>query len=350
MTDEFNPKNIVVRMPNWLGDAVMATPILADLRKKWKEANITAMALSPVAQLIRYDPHIDEIFSFHKPSGWIRRQSLRDIIRPLIHKNYDLGILLTNSFSSAWWFFRGKVQTRIGFAGNLRDFLLNIRVSLPEEELHQVVVYKKLLVPLGIAVSDTLPELYVTEEEDQECVQFLKDLGIETQNKLIGINPGASFGSAKCWLPERFKELSKKLLEDPSVKIVFFGDSSQAELIRHITGDLGPNVYDLAGKTTIRELMSLIKQCKLLLTNDSGPMHIADALGVPLIALFGSTSDVKTGPYRGRGGLVIHKHVSCSPCFLRKCPIDFRCMTEISVSEVYSQILSLLGLSHLSPK
>ena len=130
------------------------------------------------------------------------------------------------------------------------------------------------------------------------------------------------------------------LLEDPKVKIVYFGDKSGASLVQEICVDLPDRVINLAGKTTLRQLIALINQCHFFLTNDSGPMHVASALGIPLIALFGSTSDIATSPYNG--GKVIHKHVPCSPCYRRECPIDFRCMTQITVEEVYREIRALL--------
>lgn len=337
------PKSILVRMPNWLGDLVMATPILADLKERWPDAKITAMCQNNVGGLLTHDPHVDELFVFRKPSGWLHRQAYRNILQPLRHGEYDLGLLLTNSFSSAWLFWRGQVKNRIGFAGNCRSFLLNKAVACPKEKeaMHQVLLYKQLLIPMGITPSDTPPKLYVSEQETTAAKDLLKKSGYQEGQALIGINPGAAFGSAKCWLPERFREVTLRLLEDPSVYIVYFGDTAGAPLVNAICAGLPPErVLNLAGKTNLRELIALIKECKVLLTNDSGPMHIGSALETPLLALFGSTSAVKTGPYNG--GKIIHKNVACSPCYLRTCPIDFRCMKQISVEEVYRELCSFL--------
>ena len=337
------PKNILVRMPNWLGDLVMATPILADLKKTWPDAKITAMAQSNVAALLKHDPHTDEVYSYRRPSGWIHRSQHLEIIDELAHGEYDLGILLTNSFSSAWWFWRGKVKNRIGFAGNLRSWLLDLPIPFPEKKdsQHLVITYKHLLLPLGIPISDTAPALYVAKDEQDEALSLLKRMGyIPESQLLIGINPGAAFGTAKCWLPERFRAVTERLLKNPRHTILFFGDPSGASLVNEICKDLPDRVINLAGKTSLRELIALIQKCHVLLTNDSGPMHIASALGTPLVALFGSTSDVATGPYKG--GTVIHKRVECSPCYKRICPIDFRCMKRIEVDEVHQEILQLL--------
>lgn len=336
------PKKIIVRMPNWLGDLVMATPILEDLRNHYKDAEITVMCQSNVAPLLQEDPHIDEVFAYKRPSGWIHTLQHWDVIEPLRIGHYDLGILLTNSFSSAWWFWRGKVKNKIGFSTHFRSLLLNKAVSFPanSESQHLVLTYKALLEPFGIPISNTPPRLYVTEEERKAAKELLQNCGILDKHVLVGINPGAAYGSAKCWLPERFKQVTLKLLENPLVRVVYFGDPVGAPLVNEICAGLSDKVINLAGKTSIRELMALIQACSLFLTNDSGPMHISAAVGTPLVALFGSTSDVKTGPYNL--GKVIHKHVECSPCYKRVCPIDFRCMKRIEVDEVYRELQKLI--------
>jgi heptosyltransferase II len=338
------PKNIIIRMPNWLGDLVMATPILQDIRTKWPEASITAMCQSNVAPLLANDTVINELYSYQRPNKWIHRAEPLKILDDLRLGEYDLGILLTNSFSSAWWFWRGKVRNRIGFSANFRQILLTKSVPFPKtiESQHLMQTYKKILEPLGIPISNTLPYLVVSAEEQQTAQKYLQRLGI-TQGKdiLIGINPGAAYGSAKCWLPERFKSLTSRLLEIPKCHVIYFGDQAGAPLVQDICRDMPERVFNLAGKTNLRELMALIQSCNVFLSNDSGPMHIAAALKTPLVALFGSTSDIKTGPSYGISK-VIHKHVECSPCYKRVCPIDFRCMKRIEVDEVYDALRSFL--------
>lgn len=329
-------------MPNWIGDLVMATPVLADLRKAYPNANITAMCRSPVCDLLREDPNINELFCFSKTSGFSRRDERRNIIEKLRKGKYDLGVLLTHSFSSAWWFWLGKVQNRIGYECNGRGILLTHKVPLPENihGQHLVVTYKMLLQPLGIPISNTAPKLFLAPKEVEEASQLLKQHGLSKKSMIVGINPGATYGSAKCWLPERFREVTGKLLQDPHLFVVYFGDQATASLVKEICQGLPPRVINLAGLTSLRELASLISLCDVLLTNDSGPMHIADALGTSIIALFGSTSEVVTGPYIK--GKVLHKHVECSPCYQRTCPIDFKCMKRIEAAEVFQEIMTIL--------
>jgi len=341
MTEEF--QNIIVRMPNWLGDAVMATPIITDLRKKWPNANLTAMCEGAgVSALFLGNPYLNEIFSFSHPNEFTRRLQTRDLVERIRQGKYDLGLLLPNSFSSAWWFWRGNVKTRIGYDSDMRRLLLTKAISFPKErgKEHQVITYKRLLKPLSIPVSNTSPQLYVTEEERKAAKQLLFQQKVPEGATLVGINPGAAYGSAKCWLPERFRSIIEKLIARPNTYVICFADLAGTDLVNAICEGMPSRVINLAGATHLRELIALIEQCDVFLTNDSGPMHIAAALKVPLVALFGSTNDIATGPY-GHGE-VIHKHVECSPCYLRTCPIDFRCMKRIEVDEVFAAIIAQL--------
>lgn len=325
---------ILVRMPNWLGDAVMATPILQDLKEHWPHAHLTALCQGSAGQLLAGNPFVDEVLSFQK-------QDKKTLLQSLKKNPFDLGILLTNSFSSAWMLWRGNIKKRLGYTSDARSFFLTDPIPFPKEKgkEHLVITYKKLLLPLGIPLSSTSPSLYVSPAEKIRVHEIRKQYGV-TSKTLVGINPGAAYGSAKCWLPERFREVAKKLIQEHEVAILFFGDKTGEPLVREICQGLPPEAINLAGKTSLRELIALIQACSAFLTNDSGPMHIAAALKTPLVAVFGSTNEVATGPYEH--GTVIHKHVECSPCYKRTCPIDFRCMTRIESDEVYNALQRLL--------
>ena len=331
-----NFSNIIVRMPNWLGDCVMALPVLEDLRNHYPESRITAMCISKFSFILENLSYVDEVFSFEKSKKG-------DVINFLREKNYDLGILLPNSRSSAWCFWRGKVCRRLGYAINMRSLLLTdaVRLSKNYETQHLVITYKEILKGLGISVSTTSPRLCITEEEGESCWRMLEGYGVSRGATIIGVNPGSAYYTAKCWLPERFRRVTEMLLRDPDVFVLYFGDRRVQGLIDGIVQGLSKRAISLAGKTSLRELIAAIKLCRVFLTNDGGPMHIAAALNVPLVALFGSTCDVATGPYGG-DVRVIHKHVDCSPCFKRDCPKDFKCMKSISEDEVYKEIKKLL--------
>ena len=334
------PQNIIVRMPNWLGDLVMATPVLQDLKKHWPDATITAMCQSNVALLLREDPNVDELFVFSRPSSWFKRNEHRKVTDQLKKGKYDLGILLTNSFSSAWMFWQGGVQNRLGFGGNCRGWMLNKPMKRLGKKEHLVITYKRLLEPMGVPLSSTAPKLHVAESALLDAQKLLGKYDVTEDAILVGVNPGAAYGSAKCWLPDRFRSVTQKLLENPRVHVLYFGDSVGKPLVDQICSAMPKRVINLAALTSLQELIALIKKCDIFLTNDSGPMHIGSALGSPLVALFGSTDAEKTGPYNG--GVVVQKKVDCSPCFKRTCPIDFRCMTRIEVDDVYSELCKLL--------
>lgn len=341
---KLQPKNIIVRMPNWIGDLVMATPILSDLRAAFPEASITAMVYEKIGALLEADPAINELFLFSRAKGMIRRIRQRNIVEKLRDGKYDLGILMTNSFSSAWRFWQGGVKNKVGFSADGRAFLLDHSVPFPKERKtqHLVLTYKALLENVGISPSDTAPRLFLKEGEKEQAWDLVKRFDIPSNAKLIGINPGAAYGTAKCWLPERFREVAQRLLDkDPAHVVIFFGDLSHKQLINDICTGLPARALNLAGQTDLRSLMALISICSVFLTNDSGPMHIADSLDVPLVALFGSTDPVATGPYR-HSQSVMQKKVPCSPCFKRVCPIDFPCMKGLTVEDVFKQVLETL--------
>ena len=342
---KLHPRSIVVRMPNWIGDLVMATPLLIDLRHAFPNATIAAVCQTNVASLLNNEPTIDTLFSFQRNKGILRLIKERKALLPFLRrKPYDVGILLTHSFSSAWHFFQGKITHRIGYQKEGRAFLLTHPIPFSEKHKtqHLTLTYKELLNPLGISPSSTPPRIVVSEKEKEEVLKSLKGLEIPSQPKWIGLFPGAGFGTAKCWLPDRFRQVAERLVEaDPRHMVLFFGDRLSEDLIGPICTKLSKRVLNLAGKTTIRELIAWIAICSVVLTNDSGPMHLADSLGTPLIALFGSTSPHLTGPFHQRNH-IIQKNIHCSPCFKRTCPIGRPCMEKIEVDEVIEAILKQL--------
>jgi heptosyltransferase-2 len=334
-------QRFVVRMPNWLGDAVMATAALHDLKAHFPNSSITVAASHPIQELLLHDTAVDERIAFSRKASEKSKEKKR-FTKLLQEKMYMAAILMTGSFSSAWQFFmaRKSFQKRIGFASHFRSLLLTDPIEEPPKGVHLVDCYKRLLQPLGIPISSTEPKLFVADYEKSEALDLLASHSISPRDRLIGINPGAAYGSAKCWPEESFRELTEKLLQNPAYKIVYFGDPGTKPVVDFITAGFPDRVVNLAAKTSLRQLIALIGCCSFFITNDSGPMHIAAALKRPLIALFGSTNEIKTGPYASMQH-VIHKHVPCSPCYLRKCPIDFRCMRSITVDDVLREVSRL---------
>ena len=240
------------------------------------------------------------------------------------------------------------MQRRIGYAAHFRGFFLTDSLVASKEKEHQVIQYKKILQPLGIPLSDTRPRIFLDDKEIKNAKEHLYQRGYVEGKAIIGINPGAAYGSAKCWPPERFRALAMRLLLEKDCYVVFFGDEKTASLVKEIRRDLPEKAIDLAGVTSLRELACIVKECTVLVTNDSGPMHIAGAFSTPVVALFGSTSPIVTGPWND--ATILRKSVACSPCYRRVCPIDFRCMKQIQVDEVVSAIQNALQTKQSNPK
>ncbi len=326
---------IIVRMPNWIGDAVMALPVLEDIKAWNKHAEVFILGHLSICELVKESPFVDGVIAFSK-----KEKNVPKIIADLKHHKFDIGLLTTNSFSSAWWFWKAKIPVRIGYSMHFRRLLLTHPACRPKnsEQVHEVEMYKALLNPItGQSSSLTRPTLYVSAQEKKQAWATLEAYGVSDTHRIIGINPGAAFGPAKCWPKERFIALTHRLIEDMRCRVLYFGDQDTKTLVDDIVRHFPPRVVNLAGKTTLRQFIALVDTSSAFVTNDSGPMHIAAALRKPLVAIFGSTNEVKTGPYKW--GSVIHKHVSCSPCYRRVCPIDFRCMMQISVDEVYEETI-----------
>ncbi len=338
----FEPKNILIRLPNWIGDAVMTSPVIHGVQERFSSSRITLMGKESICSLFYKDPAVNAFICLDK------KQSTKELFFELTNKQFDWALLLTNSFSSAWLLYRAKIPYRFGFSKDMRKWLLTDSLPYPKEKMkiHHIELYQKLLHPFGIN-KKRLPKLYLCEQEKRGAQDFLDKCEVFQDQILLGVNPTAAFGSSKCWPEHRFRHLAEKLLEHENIIIFFFGDPASEDKVRHISHDLGPRCFDLAGKTSLRQLMSLIDRCDLLLSNDSGPMHMADALGTRVVALFGSTSPEATGPLQH--ARVLKKNVECSPCFKRECPIDFRCMMSLGVEEVYQTIFEELALMNKEP-
>ena len=341
--------NIVVRAPNWIGDAVMGTPALMDLRRAYPGATITLWARPAVAELLRGHPGIDEILVYEyrgKHRGVLGKLAL---IQALRGRNFQLAILFQNAFEAALLTFLAGIVERVGYATDGRTWLLSnpIKAPIKKGADHQVHNYRGLIPDVTGAQTDCRPNLVVQKGENERVDQRFPEIALKDGDCLIGINPGAIYGTAKRWLPERFAEaadqLVKKFQEDslPGKKVscVVVGGPGEEALGQCIARYMKEQPIVLSGKTTLRELMNIIRRCSIFLTNDTGPMHIANAFGVPLVAIFGSTDPDDTSPYHNRQA-VVRSPVTCAPCFLRHCPIDHRCMTGVSVQEVYQAALS----------
>src|SRR5271156_3214631 len=320
--------NILVRATNWVGDAVMSLPALRAIRERFSTARISVLAKPWVADLYGRESFIDEIILYTGQSPWRTGHELRV-------RRFDCAILLQNAFEAAWIAWLAKIPTRIGYKRDGRQLLLTRAVDVPkpgEIPRHQRFYYLELLRRAGLI--DALPA--------SDSIQ-LGSRKAPSGKRVIGVSPGAAYGTAKRWLPERFAEAAGALAEARGASIALFGTKGERALCEEISWLLnGREVTNYAGETTLAQFIDLAAGCELFLTNNSGSMHIASAQGVPTVAIFGATDDTTTGP-TGLNARVVRQPVDCSPCLLRECPIDHRCMTGVSAERVVKEALELLN-------
>ena len=337
-------RRILVRGTNWIGDAVLTTPALAALRAGFPQAKIAVLVKPAIAELLAGHPAVDEIVLNRDPGPHTGLGGKLSLARQLSRGRYDLAVLFQNAFEAAAITALAGIPNRYGYATDGRSFLLTHRVPLTPKirRKHQVEYYLELLRPLGIPVVPTAPMLRTTLGEDAAVVEQLHAFGVKPDQVVIGLNPGSVYGSAKRWLPERFAQAADRLAADHGACVLIFGGRGEEELGHAIAGMMTAPTIVLSGYTTVRQLMALIKRCRLFITNDTGPMHIAAAFGVPLVAIFGPTNPATTSPY-GPGHELVRHPVECSPCLLRECPIDHRCMQGIGVDMVHAAAVRQLA-------
>ena len=350
------PQRVLVRAPNWIGDAVMCEPALRGLRSLFPPAELTILAKPSIAELYTGCSGVDQVLVYDDKGthvGIAGKWALAGLLR---RHHFDLAVLFQNAFEAAFLAWLAGIPRRYGYATDGRVLFLTQPVAVPRPEslVHQVEYYWNMLKPLGVSGDAPLPTLHVSTDEDRIVDDRLASAGIDSAHLMVGINPGSTYGSAKRWLPERFAEVAQRVVRQLEreagvcVAVAILGGRGEESLGKNIASRLDCRSIVLSGATTIRELMAVVKRCRLLITNDTGPMHIAAAFGVPIVAVFGPTDSRTTAPY-GQEQSVVREPVDCAPCLLRDCPIDHRCMTRISVDRVYeTAVQQLAGLSRLS--
>ncbi|MBV8841684.1 MAG: lipopolysaccharide heptosyltransferase II [Bryobacterales bacterium] len=319
----------------------MSLPALRALRRTFPGAKISILAKPWVAELYGREPFCDDLIPYtaaDPPAKWAAA-------RALCSREFDCAILLQNAFEAAAVTFAARIPERIGYARDGRGFLLTRSVPVPrlgEIPPHERFYYLELLRRAGIIDSfreDDAIRLDGAAAAKQAGIERLRALG--WQQPVIGLSPGAAYGSAKRWLPERFAEAANRVAAELGAAVVIFGSKDERELCARVASAIAAPVKNFAGETPLGEFIELAAGCDVYLTNDSGAMHIASALGVPTVAIFGATNDATTGP-TGCLARVVREPVECSPCLKRECPIDHRCMTRVTAEKVARVALELL--------
>jgi lipopolysaccharide heptosyltransferase II len=335
---------ILIRATNWVGDAIMALPALRAVRAKFANARIAIVARPYVADIYRGQGVCDELIAYDPrgaEKGFGGREKLAERLRA---EKFDAALLLQNAFDAAWLAWRAGIPERIGYARDGRGILLTKSIAVPkagEIPTHEQFYYLELVRRAGWAeVAEGVSEilLSVSREAGAAAEQKLVAAGVKSRGAGVGtlrvaIAAGASYGSAKCWLPERFAEVANRLMNESDAEVVLFGTAGEAAVSNAIIAGMKRKPTDLTGKTAIAELPALLSRCQLFIGNDSGAMHVASAVGLPVVAIFGPTDPFGTAPVTPKCTIVQEKPY-CSPCFLRRCPTDHRCMTRVSAESV----------------
>lgn len=335
--------NILVRATNWVGDAVMSLPALRALRERFPSARISVVAKPWVADLYARESFATELIRYRAKTAVEKFL----FARRLRGRGFDAAILFQNAFEAAAMAFVAGIPNRIGYSRDGRGWLLTRRVAAPkkgEVPRHERFYYLEMLRRAGIVdevpVSDAI-RLEGASDARKAGVGRFREAGID--GPTIGLSPGAAYGTAKRWLPERFAEAAVLVARIRGGEVALFGAAPERAGCEEISGRIqsdGVKARNFAGETTLGEFIEMAAACSVFLTNDSGPMHIASALGVPTVAVFGATDDEATGP-TGAKARVVREAVRCSPCLLRNCPIDHRCMTRVTAARVAETALEL---------
>jgi heptosyltransferase-2 len=339
-----DPARILIVAPNWLGDVVMALPAVADVRRQFPRAQLTVAARRAVAELFRLVPFVDRIVTLEWSGRWWPRSAFEDDVARVRETGADRAILLPNSFASAWLVRNAAVPERWGYASDLRRPLLTRAVPRPRGSMHQGVYYQHLTRELGIDSGPLEPALTVNDAVANAAHRLLVERGWDPSRPLVVFAPGAAYGTAKRWLPEYVAQLAARLVRERGATCALVGSRAERDTATQIraavSADAAAHVLDLTGETTIEILAGVMAAARACVSNDSGAMHVAAAVGAPLVALFGPTNEYETSPLtrEGRRAVVLTHPVWCRPCMLRDCPIDHRCMTRITPQQVYDAL------------
>lgn len=333
---------ILIRGVNWVGDAVMTTPAIAGIRQTFPDARISLLVKPYVAGVFAGNPHIDEILLYEGDGRHAGLSGLLRLARELRHAQFDLAILLQNAFEAALLTFLARIPRRVGYNTQGRSLLLTTAVLRDHsmKAQHHVEYYQALVKRAGWVEAKAQPALYLSSEVEERAAALLRGEGVQSEESLVAFNAGSTYGSAKRWPADRYAAVADHLIDRLGVKILLtgaHGDGAVARAIQSLARR-PERLIDLTGRTDIQLLGAVLKRCAVFVTNDTGAMHIGAAVGVPLVAIFGPTDPTTTSPV-GRHVLLRHP-VACSPCLLRECPIDHRCMTGISVEQVISTIIN----------
>ena len=338
-------QRLVILAPNWLGDAVMALPAIADVRRGLAGAQITIAARAAVAPLFQLVPDVNDTIVVGRGASLARIGSWAAIGSELRGRGFDAALLFPNSIHAALVAQRAGIPERWGYGGGVRGQWLTRGVPRIRGG-HQADYYRHLVAALGFSNGTREPRIRVSEATQAAATDLLRDAGWNGSMPLVALAPGAAYGGAKRWAPERFGQLAAALAAD-GVACVLVGSTADsaaaieaAGAFRAVAARTAP-LHDLTGRTDLPTLAGVLQRCRTLVTHDSGALHLAAAAGVPVTAVFGPTDEKATHPIGAAHAVIVHP-VWCRPCMLRECPIDHRCMRGVEVGTVVDHARRLI--------
>ena len=330
-------QKVVIRAPNWIGDTVLSIPAVTAAREILAGAALTVVTREPLSLLWKHSPAVDSVLGL---SG----RGVREEAALLKKGGYDLAILLTNSFGTALSAWLAGIPERLGYACHWRGLLLNRRVRLDRRvrSMHQADQYLNLVGQLGPIEERRDAKVWVGEEAEREVARLLHESGCVQAPLTVGLCPGAAYGPAKRWFPGRFTELANMFARENDAQIIIFAGGDEAGLARDVARNISGKKINLAGMTDLLVLAGAMKRCDVIVSNDTGTMHLASAAGVPVVGIFGSTAPARTSPLGPHA--IVGSRVHCSPCFRRTCSkgLSYECMEKITVDEVYKAAVNLI--------
>ena len=337
---------ILIIQTAFLGDVILCTPLIKATRKLFPHSFISFLLIPQTKNILENNPHLNEIIVYDKKGREKGVKKFFKMVKKIKKRNFDLAIIPHRYLRSALLAYLAKIPQRIGFDKSIGSFLFTKKVTY-QNTWHEVERNLSLLSDFNRGLQDKTPELFPTSEDFSYASQLLQDSGVQENDKIVGIAPG-SVWATKRWLPERFAEVSDLVIKKVGAKVIFLGSKEDERLCLEIAKPMKEKPVILAGKTNILQSAAIISECKVILSNDSAPVHIASAMNKPVVVIFGSTiPQFGFAPY-GEGNIIIKKKIKCRPCGIHgknRCPEKhFRCMTEITTQEVFEALLTKLSI------
>jgi len=341
-------ERILVMAPSWVGDVVMATPAIRALRLRYPRARITALARQAGADVLEHNPHLDRIIAANKKGAGPESAGLRELMRLLRRENFDLAVVLPNSFRTALWARLAGARRRIGYALQWRSLLLTDRLTPPRENgrivpVNMVDRYLAVAARAGCTELSKEEELFASEEDVAAADRVLSSLGVGADEMLVVLIPGASYGPAKLWGAEKFAAVSDRLIGERGCKVLAHVGPGEDEVGRQVAAASAKGVLVAPrGAIDLKVLKGVVRRSSLVIANDTGPRHYAVAFGVPDVVILGPTSRRYIDVNLERTKL-LQAEVECGPCQLKVCPRDHECMQLVTPGDVLAAADALLG-------